>query len=92
MPARAVAVAVAESGRRMVLARRAGGPAYAKALTRRGAARIELKRYEEALGDAEAALELAPDNPELIKMREKVLKLLPQKVARVALGLAPCRR
>ena len=60
-------------------------PAYAKALTRRCAARIELKRYEEALGDAEAALELAPDNPELIKMREKVLKLLPQKVARVAI-------
>ena len=60
-------------------------PAYAKALTRRCAARIELKRYEEALGDAEAALELAPDSPELIKMREKVLKLLPQKVARVTI-------
>ena len=58
-------------------------PKYVKVLMRRAVARMELKRYEEAYEDIEVALEGAPGNKELQKMRDKVLRKMPQRVTQV---------
>ena len=58
-------------------------PKYVKVLMRRAVARMELMQYEEAHEDILAALEEAPGNKELEKMREKVLRKMPQTVTRV---------
>ncbi|QDZ20736.1 tetratricopeptide repeat domain-containing protein [Chloropicon primus] len=58
-------------------------PKYVKVLMRRAVARMELMQYEEAYDDIQAALGLAPGNKELEKMRDRVLRKMPQTVTKV---------
>lgn len=58
-------------------------PKYVKVLMRRAVARMELMQYEEAHEDILTALDLAPGNKELEKMRDKVLRKMPQTVTQV---------
>ena len=58
-------------------------PGHVKALVRRAAARLEVKRFESALDDAEAALALQPGVPSVAELRDKILRAMPQRAAKI---------
>ncbi|GFH08690.1 uncharacterized protein HaLaN_03691, partial [Haematococcus lacustris] len=51
-------------------------PAHLKAFVRRAAARLELRKHQEALQDIESGLDLEPGSKELLSMRAKAEKAL----------------
>lgn len=61
----------------------ANDPKHVKALMRRAVARTEILQHESALEDVNAALIEAPGNKELERIRDKVIRKIPQAVTQV---------
>lgn len=60
-------------------------PGHVKALVRRAAARVEVKRFDGALEDVESALEISPGSRSVTELRERILRLMPQKGAKITI-------